>query len=99
MIDDAFRTAGLSRRTVYEVNEWALVLDLVAAGAAVALVPEGLNFALHQDTAARMKLVPVEGVRLRRDISLALPKGQAASPAARRFLDHVVRAVRTPGPS
>ncbi|WP_329139857.1 LysR family transcriptional regulator [Streptomyces sp. NBC_01476] len=99
VIDDAFRTAGLSRRTVYEVNEWALVLDLVAAGAAVALVPEGLNFALHQDTAARMKLVPVEGVRLRRDISLALPKGQAASPAARRFLDHVVRAVRTPGPS
>jgi DNA-binding transcriptional LysR family regulator len=32
LTDEAFRAAGLTRRVVYEVNEWAMVLGLVAAG-------------------------------------------------------------------
>ena len=88
LIDEAFRDAGLSRRIVCEVNEWTMVLDLVAAGVGLALVPSGLNFALLPRHTA-LRLIPLAGIRLERRVDLVLPKGHAASPAARRFLEHV----------
>jgi DNA-binding transcriptional LysR family regulator len=96
LIDAAFRDAGLTRRIAYEVNEWAMVLDLVAAGVGVALVPDGLDFAVHTRPAARLRLIPLDGVRLERRIDLVLPKGHAATPAARRFLDQVRRSLPAP---
>lgn len=94
MIDAAFRDAGLSRRVICEVNEWTMVLDLVAAGVGVALVPQGLDFTVHPLPRASLRLIPLAGIRLERRVDLVLPKGHAASPAARRFLDHVRRARR-----
>ncbi|MFJ4850500.1 MULTISPECIES: LysR family transcriptional regulator [unclassified Streptomyces] len=83
--DRAFRDAGLARRTVCEVGEWPMLLDLVAAGVGVALVPEGLDFSLHARPAGPLRLVPLADAGLGRRVDLLLPTGHAASPAARRF--------------
>ncbi|MDX3076195.1 LysR family transcriptional regulator substrate-binding protein [Streptomyces sp. NPDC088354] len=72
-----------------EVGEWPMLLDLVAAGVGVALVPEGLDFSLHARPAGALRLVPLAGVGLGRRVDLLLPKGHAASPAARRFAELV----------
>lgn len=89
LIDEAFRAAQLTRQVVYEVNEWTIVLGLVAAGMGIALVPSGLDFSLHPDTAGSLRLVPLSGPSLTRRVDLVLPKGHAATPAARRFANHV----------
>jgi DNA-binding transcriptional LysR family regulator len=87
VVDDAFRAAGLSRRIAVEVNEWTMVLDLVAAGVGVTLAPTG--FVLAPRIAAGVRFVPLTGVELVRRIDLVLPQGHAASPAARRFAQYV----------
>ena len=87
MVDDAFRAAGLTRRIACEVNEWTMVLDLVAAGVGVTLAPTGFDLAPR--VAAAVRLVPLTGVELVRRIDLVLPQGHAASPAARRFSEYV----------
>jgi DNA-binding transcriptional LysR family regulator len=40
LVDQSFATAGLSRRSGFEVNDLAMQLDMVAHGLGVALVPE-----------------------------------------------------------
>ena len=87
MVDDAFRAAGISRRIACEVNEWTMVLELVAAGVGVTLAPTGFDLAAR--VAAAVRLVPLTGVELVRRIDLVLPQGHAASPAARRFSEYV----------
>ncbi|MFF3561290.1 LysR substrate-binding domain-containing protein [Streptomyces sp. NPDC002574] len=61
----------------------------MAAGVGVAFVPEGLDFPLHARPAGALRLVPLAGVDLGRRVDLLLPKGHAASPAARRFAELV----------
>ena len=104
VVDRAFRDAGLTRRIACEVNEWTMVLDLVAAGAGIALVPRGLTFtpgaAVTPEvgtaevgaaaTRTGLALIPLTGVELMRRVDLVLPRGHAATPAARRFLEYVV---------
>ncbi|MGW6197491.1 LysR family transcriptional regulator [Kribbella sp. NPDC055110] len=87
--DRAFAAAGLQRRIGCEVNEWVMLLDLVTAGAGVALVPQGLDFSLHPRSAEALQLVPLAGVELERRVDLVLPSGHAATPAARRFTELV----------
>ncbi|TCM45830.1 LysR family transcriptional regulator [Kribbella sp. VKM Ac-2568] len=87
VVDDAFRAAGITRRIACEVNEWTMVLDLVAAGVGVTLAPTGFDLAPR--VAAAVRLVPLTGVELVRRIDLVLPQGHAASPAARRFSEYV----------
>ncbi|MET9881175.1 LysR family transcriptional regulator [Actinacidiphila glaucinigra] len=94
-VDRAFQDAGLVRRTVCEVDEWPLVLDLVAAGVGIALVPEGLDFPASPRPAAALRLVPLAGITLLRRVDLVSPKGHAAGPAARRFLEQVRGSLRT----
>lgn len=94
LTDEAFRAAGVTRQIVYEVNEWALALGLVAAGMGIALVPSGLDFSLHPDTAGSLRLVPLSDPSLKRRVDLVLPKGHAATPAARRFADHIAASER-----
>lgn len=87
VVDDAFRAAGITRRVACEVNEWTMVLELVAAGVGVTLAPTGFDLAAR--VAAAVRLVPLAGVELVRRIDLVLPQGHAASPAARRFSEYV----------
>ena len=87
VVDDAFRAAGLGRRVAVEVNEWTMVLELVAAGVGVTLAPTGFDLAPR--IAAGVRFVPLSGVELVRRIDLVLPQGHAASPAARRFAQYV----------
>ncbi|GIF73376.1 LysR family transcriptional regulator [Asanoa siamensis] len=79
-VDDAFRAAGLTRRIVCEVSDWLTVVDLVAAGVGVALIPEGLNLP------RRPHLIPLADVHLERRLDVVYPAGAAASPATRRFV-------------
>jgi DNA-binding transcriptional LysR family regulator len=65
---------------------------LVAAGVGIALVPQGLDFALHSRPAGALRLIPLAVFPLKRRVDLVLPAGHAASPAARRFAEHVRRA-------
>jgi DNA-binding transcriptional LysR family regulator len=88
VVDTAFRQAGLTRRIACEVNEWIMVLELVAAGVGVTLAP--LGFDLPPRLAGAITFVPLAGVELVRRIDLVLPRGHAASPAARRFREYVV---------
>jgi DNA-binding transcriptional LysR family regulator len=85
LLDETFDAAGLSRRIVCEVTDWTTLLDLVAAGVGVALIPEGLNFARlpHQPVP---RLIPLAGVLLERRLDFVYPAEPAASPATRRFL-------------
>jgi DNA-binding transcriptional LysR family regulator len=94
LVDAAFLTAGLTRRIVCEVNEWAMVLDLVAAGLGVAFVPQGIDPATPQRPGTYLRLIPVSDIRLERRIELVFPRGHAASPAARLFCDHIRQALR-----
>jgi DNA-binding transcriptional LysR family regulator len=89
VVDTAFRQAGLTRRIACEVNEWTLLIDLVAAGVGVTLTPA--DFDLAPRVAGALAFVPLTGVELVRRIDLVLPRGHAASPAARRFREYVVR--------
>ncbi|MFJ4851776.1 MULTISPECIES: LysR family transcriptional regulator [unclassified Streptomyces] len=90
-VDEAFRGAGLTRRIVCEVEEWPLMLDLVAAGVGIAIIPAGLDFTRHGNSGAPLRLIPLAGTDLNRRVDLVIPKGHAATPAARRFLEQVGR--------
>ncbi|MFF1640801.1 LysR substrate-binding domain-containing protein [Streptomyces sp. NPDC058246] len=93
LVDAAFHEAGLTRHIVCEVDEWTTVLGLVAEGVGVTFVSQPLNFALLPGNVASLRLIPLRGVRLERRIDLVLPKGHAASPAARRFVEYVRQAL------
>jgi DNA-binding transcriptional LysR family regulator len=95
MVDQAFREAGLSRRVACEVNEWTMVLDLVAAGAGLTLTPTGFDLPPHVAIATRQ--IPVTDLTVRRRLDLVLPQGHAATPAARRFRELVLARRATDG--
>ena len=83
LTDDLFTGAGLARETIFESEEWPMLLDLVRTRQALAFVPE--------DVAASSGLpaVAIEDVRLTRRVELVMPRGQALSPVARAFATHV----------
>ncbi len=86
-VEAVFRERGLTRRIACEVNEWTMVLDLVAAGVGISFVPLGLDFSLHPRPDEALRLIPLADVRLDRRIDFIYPSGHAASPAARRFAE------------
>jgi DNA-binding transcriptional LysR family regulator len=87
-VDQAFRDAGLTRRIACEVNEWTMVLDLVAAGVGITLTPTGFDLPPHVATTTCQ--IPVTDLTVRRRLDLVLPHGHAATPAARRFREVVL---------
>ena len=94
--DRAFAEAGLDRQVNLVVNEWIMMLDLVAAGVGIALVPQGLEFSLHDRSTEALRLIPLTGILLERPVDLVLPRGHAATPAARRFAELVKSKVSAP---
>lgn len=83
VIDAAFAEHQLYRRVACEVSDLTMIIELVAAGLGVALVP---------DTASadpRLRAIPVSDASIAYSLQLALPAGGAASPAAGAFAEHV----------
>ncbi|MFI9511271.1 LysR family transcriptional regulator [Nocardia sp. NPDC052566] len=83
-VDNAFAAAGVTREITCEVNEWAMVLDLVAAELGIAFAPAGL-IAARDDTQCPVRAIPVSDAQLERRVDLAVPRGHEAVPAARGF--------------
>ncbi|GGK20323.1 transcriptional regulator [Streptomyces camponoticapitis] len=92
--DAAFAAAGLPRRIVCEVADWQLVLDLVRAGLGIALVPPSQADTCDVETLNGLRLLPLSGVDIQRELALVLPVGQSASPAARRFASYLSQRVQ-----
>lgn len=90
-IDEAFAAAGLTRRITCEVSDWGLVLDLVSAGLGLAMVPNSCRLTPAAGPSGSVRLVPLADGGLERHLDLVLPPREAASPAARRFADHLYR--------
>ncbi|MDT8915304.1 LysR family transcriptional regulator [Amycolatopsis sp. PS_44_ISF1] len=89
-LDRLFREAGLRRRQVCEVDDWGLALDLVAGGAGLAFLPRAVA---EQGRGGGVWHQTLTDVELERRIDFALPRGDAASPAARRLRVELVAAV------
>ncbi|WP_326570129.1 LysR family transcriptional regulator [Actinacidiphila glaucinigra] len=87
--DAAFAAAGLTRRIACEVADWRLVLDLVCAGLGIALVPPSHADTIDEETRNLLRLIPLSGVDIKRELGLVLPASQSASPAAKRFTSYL----------
>jgi len=83
--DAAFTSARYERQIVCEASEWSMVADLVAAGVGVGLLPRGMAEQASAGTEPRLAVIRVRGLDITRRIDLAVPRGQAASPATREL--------------
>lgn len=88
-VDAAFAEATLQRRVKFEVGDVAVLLELVAAGLGVALLPT--NIPLPD----QLRYVPVRAPGLRFTISAALPDGPVTV-AARAVLARVTAGMTAP---
>lgn len=82
LVDQSFAAAGVTRRTAFEVNDVPMLLDLVAHGLGIALVPR----------AATLRHAGIVIVELRPPVPMwrlvvATADGQPPSAAVRAFLD------------
>jgi DNA-binding transcriptional LysR family regulator len=97
-LNDAALTAqGLRRRIRCEVNEWLLLVELIAAGLGVGFVPAGLSYPALTGPDSVLVRREVTDHKPRRDLQLALPRGEDLSAAARAFAEHLQRATARPG--
>ncbi|MEU4097189.1 LysR family transcriptional regulator [Streptomyces sp. NPDC026673] len=92
--DAAFAAAGMTRRIVCEVADWRLVLDLVRAGLGIGLVPPSHVDSIDEQTRNNLRLIPLAGVDIKRELALVLPVDQSASPAAKRFSSYLSQRIR-----
>lgn len=93
LVDRAFAEAGLARRTAFEVNDLETLIEMVARGLGVALVPEPIALG----RVGRLAAIPLAASGLCWEVVAAYRDGGLgvdgpAEPAARRFLDLVVAA-------
>ena len=84
LVDEAFATAGLRRRVRFEVGDVATLLDLVAEGLGVAILPASIP------RPAGVRYLPLAGPRPTFTISAAVPEPGAATAAAHALLDLVI---------
>ncbi|MFC7621747.1 LysR family transcriptional regulator [Microlunatus sp. GCM10028923] len=81
LTDRVLAAACIERRVALEANDVHFLLDLVAGGLGVALVPESFR---HKQTTARF--VPLPDDVPRWELAVATPAGRRLSAAARAFL-------------
>ncbi|GAA4547410.1 LysR family transcriptional regulator [Amycolatopsis samaneae] len=89
-LDRLFREAGLRRERVCEVDDWGMALDLVAGGAGLAFLPRAVA---EQGRDAGVWSVTLDDAVVERPVDFVLPRGEAATPAARRLRTELVAAV------
>ena len=88
MVDEAFARFGLAFQPAYEAMNLATLLALAEAGFGVSFVPR--IFAVRLDL-SRLKVIPLSGRPMYRDIGLVLPRGRSLAPAAAAFRDFLER--------
>lgn len=89
--DHAFAAAGVERRVDLEVNDVHTLLDLVAHGLGVAVVPRHFR---HKDPAEGLVAVPLgdcagESAEHLWQVSVAIPEEDRLAPAARELLSYL----------
>jgi DNA-binding transcriptional LysR family regulator len=87
VVDEAFAAAGVRRQVRFEVGDVSALLDLVAQGLGVAIVPASMP------KPSTVRYLPLRGARLRFTISAALADPGATTAAARVLLDLVTGAI------
>jgi DNA-binding transcriptional LysR family regulator len=92
--DRAFAAAGISRRIAFELNDVPTLLDLVANGLGIALVPRWV--ATNQRPVA---LVPLRGRAPRWQVSVVTRHGGATSAAGRALSEMVPVPTSAPAPA
>ena len=90
--DAAFAAQGLQRRIRCEVNEWALFIELVAAGLGIGFAPVGLPLPALSHPGEVLLRREVRDHHPSRNLQLALPRGEELSAAARAFAEHLQEA-------
>lgn len=83
MVDELFRSAGVSPRVAFESGDLATIEGLVSAGLGVALLPE--QIAGQSGTTG----VPVRAASARRVVGLMWREDRPLTPPAQRFRDFV----------
>lgn len=91
LVDRAFADARLGRRIAFEVSDLETLMEMVALGLGVALVPEPVARARGR----RLSAIPLDAAELCWEVVAAYRDTGAAAdgpaePAARRFLDRVL---------
>ncbi|WP_328471839.1 LysR family transcriptional regulator [Streptomyces sp. NBC_00448] len=87
LTDQAFAASGAVRRVALEVYDVHTLIDLVRHGLGVAVVPRPIS---RKEQAATLAVVPLAGPGGSDwEVSVALPKGDRPSPAARELLSYL----------
>jgi DNA-binding transcriptional LysR family regulator len=81
LVDRAFAIAQIRRRVVFEMNEVSNLIDFVAMGLGVAIVPRFTVAAESQ----RVRMVPLDPSPPQWELILATPQDRPRSPAAMAF--------------
>ncbi|MBK5218481.1 MAG: hypothetical protein JJE35_01655 [Thermoleophilia bacterium] len=85
--DRAFASAGVERHVAFEVNDMQTMLELVAHGLGVAIVPRSLA-----PLRTPLRFVRLRGKPPRWNVTLAAPAHMELSAASRAFFEMVVGA-------
>ena len=86
--DAVFAEHHLDRAIACTANEWSMLVDLVAAGMGVALVPEGL--AGKFSTGGEVVFIPLADATIEQRWTLVLPAPADQAPAARKFAQYLI---------
>jgi len=87
LVDRAFAAAGIERTIAYEVNDTAAVLDFVAHGLAVTLMPRSYSTA----PADAIVFVPLRGPVPRFETSVIVPAERRVGAATRALVETIER--------
>ena len=83
--DDAFAAAGVSRTPRFEINDSLSIVQFVAEGLAVALLPPSIA-----ESAPAVRMVPLKGVAPAFRTLLGVPTGRRLRAAVRAFSEFVL---------
>ena len=93
-LDDLFRSENLNPRIAMEVESSELLKRLIAAGMGMGFLPRAVVAA---DVAAgALRALPVEGLRISRELALVFRKEKTLSRAAHAFLENATGSSRAP---
>jgi DNA-binding transcriptional LysR family regulator len=91
LTDDAFAAASVRRQVTLEVNDVHTLIDLVAYGLGLAVVPKPIADKPQAATLCSIRLTGADPEPTWQ-LSVAVPPGDAATPAARRLLSYLPQA-------